>query len=61
MPMYVHDMMHWSPRTCTKKDECYRYWLGQEYKNHGWDFASFFCPQEPVKDGCEHYLNLKDY
>lgn len=61
MPIYTHDMMHCSQRTCTKKDSCYRYWLGQEYNNHGWDFASFYYPQKPVKNGCDNYLNIKDY
>jgi len=53
---YNHDMMHCSQHTCSKKDTCYRYWLGQEFKNRDYLFASFFHPEEPIEEGCEYYI-----
>ena len=53
---YNHDMMHCSQDTCSKKDTCYRYWLGQEGKNSGYRYASFYHPDEPVTEGCEYYI-----
>ncbi len=61
MPKYQHDMLHCSQQQCKKKDQCYRYWLGQGFKRAGFDYASFFYPQEPVTDGYEYFLNIKDY
>lgn len=60
MPQYNHDLMHCSQSTCNKKKDCYRYWLGQEMKNHGWQYASFYHPEKPVLDGCEYYVK-KEY
>ena len=58
---YINDMLHCNQHTCNKKDECYRYFLGQEIKNSGFTFASFFSPQEPVTEGCHFFLNKKEY
>lgn len=57
---YTHDMMHCSQEECKKKDTCYRYWLGQSFKNSGWRYASFYYPHEPVTEGCEHYINIEN-
>ena len=58
---YFHDMMHCSQNTCKKKDKCYRYWLGKELKNTDYRYASFYYPEEAVTDGCEHFLNIKEW
>ena len=60
MPIYCRDMMHCSQDSCKKKDQCYRYWLGQEIKNTDFQYASLFHPEKPVTDGCTYYIN-KDY
>lgn len=60
MPRYQHDMMHCSQDQCKKKDQCYRYWLGQEITNNGFRYASYYYPEQPVTEGCEYYIN-KDY
>ena len=53
-------MMHCSQEQCKLKDQCYRYWLGQEIKNTDCQYASFYHPEKPVTEGCEYYIN-KDY
>lgn len=60
MPQYCHDYTHCHQEQCKKKDQCYRYWLGQEIKNSGFQYASFYYPEKPVTDGCTYYIN-KDY
>lgn len=60
MPQYCHDYMHCSQDSCKKKDQCYRYWLGKEIKNSGFQYASFFYPEKPVTDGCVYYID-KNY
>ena len=60
MPIYQHDMMHCSQDQCKLKDQCYRYWLGQEIKNTGFQYASLYHPEKPVTDGCNYFIN-KDY
>lgn len=57
MPHYNSDYMHCSQSACNKKDKCWRYWLGQHCKG----IASFYYPSEPKTEGCEHFLNVKDY
>jgi len=57
MPHYNSDYMHCSQQQCKKKDECWRYWLGQHCKG----IASFYYPSKPVIDGCKYYLDIKDY
>ena len=58
---YIHDMLHCKQQTCKLKDKCYRYFLGQEVKNSGFTTASLFSPQEPVTEGCSHFVNKNDY
>lgn len=60
MPQYQNDMMHCAQDQCKKKDQCYRYWLGQEIKNTDFQYASFYNPEKSVTDGCKYYIN-KDY
>ena len=60
MPQYFHDYMHCHQEQCSKKDQCYRYWLGLEVKNQDYQYASFFYPEEPITDGCKYFIN-KDY
>lgn len=60
MSFYQHDMMHCSQDECAKKDQCYRYWLGQELKNSGWTAASFYYPEKPVTEGCVYFIK-KEY
>ena len=52
-------MMHCSQHECKKKKDCYRYWLGENLKNSGFQYASFYYPEKPVIDGCEYYLKIK--
>lgn len=61
MPHYNHDMMHCSQHQCKVKDQCYRYWLGQEIKKKDWNIASYYYPQEPVTNKCKYFLNIKNY
>lgn len=60
MQHYQHDMMHCSQDKCKKKDQCYRYWLSKNFQGHGWTTASFYCPKEPVTEGCSYFVN-KEY
>ena len=57
MPHYNSDYMHCCASSCKRKDECWRYWLGQQ-KVSG--FVLMYFPDEPVVE-CEHFLNIKDY
>ena len=61
MPHYQHDMMHCSQEEFKLKDTCYRYWLGQDMKNHGYQYASFYMPQnkEDIKN-CVYFIK-KEY
>ena len=52
-------MLHCSQDQCKKKDQCYRYWLGQNFKGHGFQYASFYYPKEPVTEGCEYFIKTK--
>lgn len=61
MPQYQNDMLHCSQEQCKLRDKCYRYWLGKEIKHSGFRYASFFCPEQPVTDGCKYFCNLKNY
>jgi len=56
MPYYNRDMMHCSQEQCKLKDQCYRYWLGQNARGT----ATFYHPEKPVTDGCEFFIN-KEY
>lgn len=58
---YINDMLHCNQQTCKKKDECYRFFLGQEIKNSGFTFANFYIPKVPVTEGCYFFLNKKNY
>lgn len=58
MPHYNRDMMHCSQEQCKKKDQCYRYWLGQNFKSSGYQYASFYLPEKDVTEGCEYYINV---
>ena len=55
MVHYNGDMMHCNEHQCKKKDQCYRYWLGQ----HATGLVSMYKPKEPVTDGCNFYINVK--
>ena len=57
MTQYIHDMLHCNQSVCKKKGQCYRYWLGQEIRNTDNRYASFYNPEEPVKDGCQYYVD----
>ena len=63
MPSYQHDMMHCSQKECKLKDTCYRYWLGKELKNHDYQYASFYMPQnkEAIGDKCVYYIKKEYY
>ena len=52
--------MHCSQEECKLKDQCYRYWLGQELENTGFQYASFYHPEEPVTNGCNYFIR-KEY
>ena len=60
MPIYNHDMMHCHQEQCKKKDQCYRYWLGQEIKNTDFQYASCYHPGQPVTEGCKYFIK-KEY
>ena len=57
MPYYIEDMMHCQQRKCNKREECYRYWLGQHAKG----LVTMYMPKEEVTNGCDYYLDIKDY
>ena len=59
MTHYNRDMMHCSQEQCSKKDQCYRYWLGKNFKGHGFQFASFYLPEKPVTEGCEYFIKTE--
>lgn len=61
MPTYNHDMLHCAQHTCTRRGLCYRYWLGENFRNTGFALASYYRPKEAVKDGCEFYLDIEKY
>lgn len=61
MPAYNNDMLHCAQHTCTMRGLCYRYWLGENFRNTSFAFASYFRPKESVVDGCEHFLDKKNY
>ena len=62
MPRYCHDYMHCSQSECKLKDDCYRYWLGQELKNSDHLYASFFMPQNKEEiENCRYYEPLKEH
>jgi hypothetical protein len=56
--VYCNDMMHCHQTTCKLKDECYRYWLGENIKNTEFTLASYFYPKEPVVEGCRSFVKL---
>ena len=63
MPKYYHDYMHCSQDKCPRKDQCWRYWLGQEFKKHSWQYASFYLPL-PIDDDlsdCVYFIDKKEY
>ena len=60
MPHYQNDLMHCSQGMCSKRKDCYRYWLGQNMKANGYEQASFHYPEQPVLDGCEFFIK-KEY
>jgi hypothetical protein len=57
MPTYMGDMMHCRQGKCIKRDKCYRFWLGQ----HATGLVTMFHPKEPIINGCENFLNVKNY
>ena len=61
MPSYQHDMMHCSQEECKLKNTCYRYWLGKELKNHDYQYASFYMPQNKEDiENCVFFIK-KEY
>ena len=52
-------MLHCAQHKCKKKDKCYRYWLGKEIKNSGFQYASFYYPEKPVTEGCSYFIDKK--
>lgn len=61
MPTYNNDMLHCAQHTCARRGLCYRYWLGENIKNTGFTLASYIRPKAPVEDGCEYFLDKKNY
>ena len=59
---YFHDMTHCSQDKCPKKEQYYRFFLGQNFKNHDYQYASFYMPDKD-KDlsECEYFINKKEY
>lgn len=57
MPHYNSDYMHCRASSCKKKDQCWRYWLGQQ-KVEG--LVTMYLPKEPVTQ-CNFFLNINDY
>lgn len=56
-PHYNGDYAHCRASSCARKNECWRYWLGQQ-KMEG--IVTMYFPKEPVTN-CELFLNIKDY
>lgn len=63
MATYFHDFAHCSQERCTKKDKCYRYWLGKEIRNTQHRLASYYCPspKKILGDKCDMFLDIKNY
>lgn len=61
MPTYNHDYMHCNQHKCKRKDQCYRYWLSQNFKGTDYQYASFYHPKEKVTDGCEYFMDIKSW
>lgn len=60
MPRYNHDMMHCSQERCTKKEQCYRYWLGQHMVESGFQYGSFYNPSPDFDlTDCSAFLDIK--
>ena len=60
--IYQHDMLHCSQDNCPKKEQCYRFFLGQDFKNHEYQYASFYMPSKDKNlNECEHFINKKEY
>lgn len=62
MAHYCGDMVHCSQTRCTKKEKCYRYWLGQEIKHPQPRLATFYYPSpKKLGDKCDMFLDIKNY
>ena len=60
--IYQHDMLHCSQDNCPKREQCYRFFLGQDFKNHGYQYASFYMPSKDKDlNECEYFINKKEY
>lgn len=58
MPSYNGDMMHCRQEHCEKKEQCYRYWLGQ----HAIGIVSMYrlsAFDNAVE--CEFFLDIKEW
>lgn len=53
MPQYNHDIMHCAQHNCKKKDQCYRYWLGQEIQ---FGNANYYIPEKPIEEDCVFFI-----
>lgn len=51
--------MHCSQSSCNQRKDCYRYWLGQEMKNHGWEYTATIKCVDIRK--CEVEIEYKTY
>ena len=60
MPIYQNDMLHCAQDQCKLKDQCYRYWLGQNAKYSAAPYASFYYPEKDVTNGCNYFIR-KEY
>lgn len=60
--LYNHDMCHCNQDKCSKKDECYRYWLGIDLKNHNFQYATFYMPKnEQDLNDCKFFIDKEYY
>lgn len=61
-PHYQNDIMHCQREQCPKKEQCYRYWLGQNAVANGFTTFSVYWPSKHiVLANCRYFLDIKDY
>ena len=59
---YNSDYMHCSQERCSQKNNCWRYWLGQESARRKIQYVPFFMPDENEDlTNCIYFENKKEH